>query len=320
MGILGAFGAGVADAAEYGAKGMYDQMRAEIEQQKQEALLMMREQMDVRAEGRRDARADERRGTEGTPEYLTHQQGLLGLSDAQRKSKRDELYGDRKVEAELGTAETNNKKATVELQRVQQQLGEAGVAKKEAAAITAAHGAYLDAKYALKADPSNKDLQANLDRAELSYYKTTKTLPAAVAGKVMKLGEDVDDQGNKTGIYGTVDAQGNPIARIEAKNLPVAGGGKQDVRVGGKVIGQASTPEEAQALVAAHKKEPSKAQPAAAPAAPASPQQAKRNELATLRAQLNKAEAAGPADNSEFSVKSRQKYIDDLKRKISALQ
>lgn len=53
MGILGALGAGVADAAEYGAKGMYDQMRAEIEQQKQEALLMMREQVDIRAEDRK---------------------------------------------------------------------------------------------------------------------------------------------------------------------------------------------------------------------------------------------------------------------------
>jgi hypothetical protein len=262
-GLLYTLGSTMAGAAGGASSAILQEMEEMKQKRMAEYGVQLREQADIRATERGDAR----RGTEGTPEYLAHQQGLLGLSDGQRKSKRDELYGDREAEAKVSTAETNNKKASVELQRVQQQLSEAGVAKKEAAAITAAHGAYLDAKYALKADPNNKDLQANLDRTELSYYKATKKLPEVVAGKVMKLGEDVDDMGNKTGIYGTVDAQGNPIARIEAKNLPVAGGGKQDVRVGGKVIGQAATPEEAQALVAAHKKEPSKAQPAAAPTA-----------------------------------------------------
>lgn len=76
MGLLGALGAGVAAAAEYGADGMMSKMKAEIEQQKQEALLMMKEQMDIRGEERKEARDKPLRDLQIGNEKLK-QEGLI---------------------------------------------------------------------------------------------------------------------------------------------------------------------------------------------------------------------------------------------------
>jgi hypothetical protein len=61
---------------------------------------------------------------------------------------------------------------------------------------------------------------------------------------------------------------GDKWKKVETAAAPAAGGAPQDVRVGGKVIGQATTRAEADALVAAHKagKKPAAAAPTQKPA------------------------------------------------------
>jgi len=160
--------------------------------------------------------------------------------------------------------------------------------------VTSAHRAEAEAAKAVEA--GRKDTLASPDKiAQLEKdYQTSK---AAVASALKQ--------------YDQIGAShfGDDWKKVEAP-APADTGGKQDVRVGGKVIGQAATKADADALVAAHKKgELPAAAPAAAPAGIISEEPAPRGVL-------NKMRASKP--NTDRQAAESLRSIIVAKRKVGA--
>ena len=329
MGALAGFGGALVNQGERLGKQEDADLQMERDKKLQSWLLQAREEYAVKAEGRAEERAIASEGRADTRTIAGEQRGMTNRAAergaivdetvANAPRLRDVKAADRKAEkmveydpevtgARIGAEETSARsKAKVEREGMIASGNDpqyvAALRRLSQAKHVEGLGSVMQAELAKLGIEEKKKVGALYEQYENSTDPKEK---AAIKDKltlrgIIKTGEFDTEQVATT----TLDKDGNEIktTRTQRRGAGVPTGGAQDVKVDGKVIGRASSVEEAKRLVEQHKKAPSAAP---APAVPGRPLY--NAPLATLKRLANKPNGVSTdeANQARAELQARQ--------------